>query len=240
MSDEDDEEDNKEHPKHLSWKLRAILVFVLIWQFRFTIPDVAVLVVLLFIFRLFKLMNINLGEGLSAGKLPKTLQSVYKLLGIDNNNFTEYIVCPKCNAVLDYDKGYEMESGKKTPRRCPRVHYPNHPHLSGQEPCGAYLMRVAKTRSGKVTVKPYKVYPYQSLKQAITNLLNREGVLDHFDQCSKRSQLPSEGLLCDIYDGQVWKHFQTVDETRLLGSCFNIGFTLNTDWFQPFSRTRKI
>ena len=100
----------------------------MIWQFRFTIPDVAVLVILLFIFRLFELMHVSLGEGLSASNFPKTLQAVYKLLDIDNNAFTEYIVCPKCNAVFDYDNGYMMESGKKTPRRCPRVHYPNYPH----------------------------------------------------------------------------------------------------------------
>jgi len=204
-------------------------VFIMLWQFKFTIPDIAVLVILVFLFKLFDL----------GAKLPKTLHGIYKLLGINNNAFTEYIVCPKCNAVVDYDAGYTIENGRKIPKRCTMVQYPNHPQSSSRQPCGAYLMRTAKSRTGKFTVRPYKVYAYQPLKQAITNLLNREGMLDYFDECDRRKESVSEGLLCDIYDGQVWKHFQTSDGSNLLGSRYNIAFTLNTDWFQPFSKTRK-
>ena len=211
----------------------------MIWQFKFTIPDVAVLVILLFIFKLFDLLSGSSGDGLSASELPKTLQGVYKLQGINNIAFTQYTVCPKCNAVFDYDAGYTIESGKKIPKRCPMVQYPNHPQSSSREPCGAYLMRAAKTRTEKFTVKPHKVYAYQSLKQAISNLLNREGILDYFDECYKINDSLSEGVLCDIYDGRVWKDFQATDKSNLLGSRFNIAFTINTDWFQPFSKTRK-
>lgn len=141
--------------------------------------------------------------------------------------------------MVDYDAGYTIENGRKIPKRCTMVQYPNHPQSSSRQPCGAYLMRTAKSRTGKFTVRPYKVYAYQPLKQAITNLLNREGMLDYFDECDRRKESVSEGLLCDIYDGQVWKHFQTSDGSNLLGSRYNIAFTLNTDWFQPFSKTRK-
>jgi len=185
------------------------------------------------------LMSVNLGDGRSAGEFPKSLQAVYKLVGVDNNAFTQYIVCPKCNSVFEYDAGYTLEGSKKIPRKCPRIHYPDHPHLSGRLPCGAYLMRSAKTRTGKATVKPCKVYAYQPLNQAVTDLLNREGILDQFYQSSSRNEPLPEGLLCDIYDGEVWKHFQTENGSNLLRSRFNIAFTLNTDWFQPFSKTRK-
>jgi len=213
----------------------------MIWQFKFTIPDVAVLVILLFIFKIMDLLSVRLGDGFSARELPKTLQAVYKLVGIDNDGFTQYIVCPKCNAVVEYDDGYKIEGGKKIPSRCPKIHYPDHPHSSCRLPCGAYLMRSAKTRTGKTTVKPYKIYAYQPLKQAVTNLLNREGILDQFYQRGNRNEPLPEGLLCDIYDGLIWQHFQESSESNnLLASRYNIAFTLNTDWFQPFSKTRKI
>ena len=184
-------------------------------------------------------MHISLGEGPSASKSPKTLQAVYRLLGVDNNAFTEYIVCPKCNAVFDYDNGFTIENGKRTPRRCPRIHYPNHPHSTCRIPCGAYLMRGAKSRTGK-ELSHTKFMSINHLKQAVRNLLNRDGILDQFEQCRKvYDESRPEGLLCDIYDGQVWKYFETEEGTHLLGSSFNVAFTLNTDWFQPFSRTRK-
>ena len=67
-------------------------------------------------------MSVNFGDGLSARELPKTLQAAYKLVGINNDAFAQYIVCPKCNAIFEYDAGYTMEGGKKVPRRCPKIH----------------------------------------------------------------------------------------------------------------------
>ena len=72
-------------------------------------------------------------------------------------------------------------------------------------------MRAATSRTENFTVKPYKVYTYQPLKQAISNLLSRDGMLHYFDECHKRKESSSEGLLCDIYDGQAWRDFQTAD-----------------------------
>jgi len=153
-------------------------------------------------------------------------------VGINNDAFAQYIVCPKCNAIVEYDAGYTMEGGKKVPRRCPKIHYPDHPHSSCRLPCGAYLMRLTKTRTGKTTVKPHKIYAYQPLKQAVTNLLNRERILDQFYQSNSRKESFPEGLLCDIYDGLIWKHFEEASGlNNLLASRFNIAFTLNTDWF---------
>lgn len=172
-------------------------------------------------------------------EFPKTLKATSKLVGIDPNTFVEYIVCPKCNSVFDYKFGYTVHNNEKFPVKCPNIEYPNHPHASKRKPCGTYLMKIAKTRTGTTTLRPHKVYAYQPLKTALTNLVNRTGFLDVCEQWRSRCETIPNGLLCDIFDGQVWKEFQTIDGSEFLKAPFNFAFTLNTDWFQPYSHTRK-
>ena len=44
-------------------------------------------------------------------------------------------------------------------------------------------------------------------------------------------------MLCDIYDGQVWKDFQYVNEEPFLAVPHNLALMLNIDWFRPFKHT---
>ena len=43
-----------------------------------------------------------------------------------------------------------------------------------------------------------------------------------------------EGILCDIYDGKIWKQFADSDETLFFSKPYHIGLMLNCDWFQPY------
>jgi len=111
--------------------------------------------------------------------------------------------------------------------------------MSRHKPCGTPLMKIAKIRTGNTTVKPHKIFAYQLLETAVTNLINRKGFTDLCEQWRTRSESIPDGLLCDIYDSQIWQDFQTVNGSKLLESRFNICFTLNVDWFQPFTHTCK-
>ena len=46
-----------------------------------------------------------------------------------------------------------------------------------------------------------------------------------------------EGLLADVYDGDIWKRFQYVDGQPFLAKPRNYAFMLNVDWFQPFKQS---
>ena len=50
----------------------------------------------------------------------------------------------------------------------------------------------------------------------------------------ERERIPPN-LLCDVYDGQVWRDF--VDR-KFLSEPHNLGLLLNIDWFQPFTYTQ--
>ena len=44
-------------------------------------------------------------------------------------------------------------------------------------------------------------------------------------------------IMCDVFDGRVWRDFQLYDGKPFLASPRNYAFMLNVDWMQPFERT---
>ena len=66
------------------------------------------------------------------------------------------------------------------------------------------LLKAVELSSGKKMLRPYKVYRYHGLKNALQWLHLLPGFMD---LCNKwRSDMCSEeGVMKDIYDGQIWK-----------------------------------
>lgn len=59
-----------------------------------------------------------------------------------------------------------------------------------------------------------------------------------FSQGSLRNELWRQrarysNVYCDIYDGQTWKQFETVNSRASLQLPNNLGLILNWDWFKP-------
>lgn len=212
------------------------------WQFSHGVSDAGILAMLLFMYNLFRMLSTRC-EGsilqLITKWFPKTFKSAFQLLEINAAAFTEFIVCPKCSSVFDYISGYTFEAGNKVPKQCPYIKTPNHPHISQWRPCGTYLMKNGKTRNENIILRPFKIYAYQSLKTAMKNLVNRPGFLDQCQQWRARCNTVPENLLGDIYDARVWREHVDLDGINFLQSHYNFCFTINVDWFQPFTRTRK-
>ena len=53
-----------------------------------------------------------------------------------------------------------------------------------------------------------------------------------------RKREVAEGLLADVYDGNLWTEFQTVNGTTFLEKPRNHGFMLNFDFFQPMKHRK--
>lgn len=56
----------------------------------------------------------------------------------------------------------------------------------------------------------------------------------------KQHRHNSDGILVDVYDGKLWKEFQTNPlnpSESLLSNSNNISLLLNVDWFKPFKRS---
>lgn len=241
-SDEPDDDDHSSTntKSNIPWQLKAILIFILAWQFSFGVSSAAFVSLLLFLQKLFKLLGTYYNGGilqeLSLG-FPKTRNAALQTLGIGLNTFEQYIVCPCCNAIYDY----ELEDGNdEASRKCYHVEFPYHPYASMREPCGSLLMKTFRANTSFIRVKPFKVFAYQSLKKAMTNLLNTNGFLENCEHWRNRKEMVPSGCFSDIYDGNIWHEFQVVDGVKFLETNYNFCFTLNLDWFQPYTHTRKL
>ena len=229
----------------ITWELCTILIFIVMWQFCFGISDAGVTALFLFLSKFFHLILLKYnGEGFLhqfCNSFPKTIKRAFSLLVIGNDTFTKFIVCPLynlCDSVFEFNFGYTMERGVKVPKHCPHVKMPNHPMASQRQPCGALLMKTLRGSNGNY-VQPFKMFPYQSVKDGLIKLLSRKGFLECCEHWQKRSQTIPTGTLCDVFEGRIWQDFMTVDGVDFLKLRYSLCFTLNVDWFQSFVHTRK-
>ena len=154
------------------------------------------------------------------------------MLSTSGDTFEKYVVCPKCHSVYHYNDCINKQRyGASTSKLCRHVAYPNHPQQSRRTSCDTVLLKSIKTKQG-VSLQPYKVYPYHSLKASISRLVSRPGFLEDCEKWRNRSTQVPSSFLGDIYDGCVWGEFNSV----FLGAPYCYLLTLNVDWFQPFER----
>ena len=116
------------------------------------------------------------------------------------------------------------------------LEFPNHPQLHHRRQCGDALMKKVKSSQGKVSLYPRLIYCYCSLVESLRDMI---GKTDFITKCEKwRERVTLEGMYQDVYDGQVWRDFMTIDGVPFLASPFNFALQLNVDWFQPFKHTQ--
>lgn len=231
--DESEEEEDNSHPV-VSAPLKYLLSFIVIWQFAYTISNAALSNLLRFL----KFFVVYIGRVFQCkpildigGGIPLTLKSVHKLVSLEVGDITNYVVCPSCDSIYEYNDCFTVKAnGEKVSEHCKHVHYPDHPHASRRNPCGALLLKKIRTKAGYV-LRPIKVYPYKSVKDSIQHLVKRQGFLA---DCEKwRNRVVPDGFVCDIYDGLIWKQFSV---NNFLSSPYCFLLTMNVDWFEPFER----
>ena len=217
--------------------LQYLLSFILLWQFAYKISNSAISSLLRFLRQFIS----YLGNAFQCGSLiemgdavPLTLCSVYRLLSLQKDDFCSYVVCSTCDSIYGYSDCFELDAiGQKKSKKCCHVAFPNHPHASHRSPCGTILLNKVRTKKGYV-LSPVKVYPFKPLKNSIQQLINRKGFLDSCEMWRKRS-VPDQ-YICDIYEGAVWKQFNSNEGYDFLTSPYCYLLSLNVDWFEPFER----
>ena len=105
----------------LPWQLQVILVFILMWQSSFGTSSAGIIALFVFMRKLFQLLASNCKDnGLItefSNLLPKTRDAALKLIGINTNNFTQYVICPSCDAAFDYDSRYSKVGNDEIPKQ---------------------------------------------------------------------------------------------------------------------------
>ena len=103
-------------------------------------------------------------------QFPPTLYKFHKLLGSGQEEaFVQYVVCPICSMVYDYDKCFEKNGTITVPPKCKY-------RFSGrQSPCNGMLLRCAELCSKKQVLYPNRVFCYMPLNFNLKKLLSRPG-----------------------------------------------------------------
>ena len=103
--------------------------------------------------------------------------------------------------------------------------------------CNTPLLKTVHTKHRKI-LKPIKVFPYQSLENAMTRLLSSKDFITQCEQWRERAACIPDGILGDVYDGKVWQEFCSEDKGHFYLhhslTCYVLtltGFNHFQDWF---------
>ena len=224
-------EEDEQESNELSPVLKATIVFLLLWQFTFWVPVTGMCVLLLFIHHFLQKIPMSLE---AFRNFPKSLPDARRvIIGGSAVHFLEYVVCPKCNALYDFgDCVQPLLNTLFESKSCQHVMYPGHSQVSKRPPCGSILLQKVKI-GNSVRLKPFKIYPHNSLKSDVEKLAMRPEFLEKCEHWRCRPTNP--GTLSDIFDGKIWNEFQVVNGKPFLSERNSWAVTMNIDWFQPFT-----
>ena len=130
---------------------------------------------------------------------PKWVNLLRKQLGINQDKFVKYVVCPKCHSLYLFDDCYETLRGKRIAKKCSYVQHPNHRQHFCRTKCNEPLLKVC-LKSGETKLYPFKVYCDNSVSDSLRHFL--EGP-EFAAKCELwRGQDIPDGYLADIFDGK--------------------------------------
>lgn len=151
-----------------------------------------------------------------ARMIPRSYDSYRKILDIEDMDFVQYAVCPKCHSIYPKDDVVSRRISKCTFRK-----WPDHPQIRRRRPCNAQLHR------GQSRI-PKRVYCFRSISTYLKHFVNQS---DFITRCNAwRQRTLRENYIADIYDGTLWK--SEVD--GYLSSPHNLYAMVNVDWFNPY------
>ncbi len=208
--------------------------FLLNFKAKYYISEAAIDVLFKFLSALFTVLGAfsSLLEKV-AKDFPKSIHTARKSLGL-KYNFTKYVVCRSCWKLYSFDEAVQKCGSLTASKECNFVRYPNHPQESRRKPCKTVLLKSIELASGRKLLYPHKIFCYKSIKETLQELLLRPGFHEECDHWRCRS---SSNKLKDIYDGEVWKKFQSLNGSPFLAAPYTYALVLNIDWFQPYTHT---
>ena len=168
---------------------------------------------------------------------PGSLYYFRKEIGLVNDAFMKYVVCPKCHALYKFDDCYHTVGLTRVTNKCSFVKFPNHRQQWRRRSCGAQLLKEVTLKCGSKKLYPHKVYCCTSIIESLRVLVKRLDFTAHCELWRQREVRSVAQVVCDVFDGRIWRDFQNFNDVPFLASPQNYAFMLNVDWMQPFKHT---
>ncbi|CAB4385968.1 unnamed protein product [Rhizophagus irregularis] len=192
---------NYDFPNNINENLQNIddwiIVFVLRYQTRFRLADTAIDTLIKFIKHI--LTNFNYDR---FKDFPTSLYTARKKLRL-KHQFVKFSVCPLCHKLHNINdvKQHTIQQHKAI-KKCGHVQFPNHRSL---RQCNAPLSEQKELDDGKVVNAPLLIYPMPSIKEQLLQMYQRPNFEKNLKLWADRSV--NDRVLCDVYDGEIWKNF---------------------------------
>ncbi|PKK58522.1 hypothetical protein RhiirC2_775896, partial [Rhizophagus irregularis] len=212
-----------------------ILLWIFKYQSRFQLSDSAIDALIKF----FKLVLSDVDKN-RFDNFPSSAYMAKKLMGFVKKSKV-YVICPECNKLFNPTEVISTSSADSS-TKCNHVEFPNHPMRSQRKSCNTDLLKKVPISKGYIW-RPIMIYPLPCLKTQLVALYQRAGFEELLRKWTNRGV--NQGLMFDIYDGDIWKTFPSQHDIPDPSPFFtpesadsHLGIMLNLDWFQLFdSRT---
>ncbi|GET53855.1 uncharacterized protein LOC114543330 [Rhizophagus irregularis DAOM 181602=DAOM 197198] len=205
-----------------------IILWVFKFQQRFRLPDIALEVLIKFLYIVLTRLDKSQFKN-----FPASLYLAKKMLNIFQPKM-QLAVCNNCHKLYNVRNIVEYkEEGKAAIANCLHEEFPDNPVPSRRNKCNNPLS-ILKKRKGEIIAVPRMIYPKPSIRQQLSMLYQRPG----FEDMLELSGIQRGGVntYSDIYDGKVWKTFPFNGDTfftpetattHLALSLILIGFNLS-------------
>ena len=197
----------QKEPESDCTELRALLLFLLLWQAMFKVAGRAIVLLSkflkLFLSGISKMMQAEVLINF-AKIIPETLYMIRKNLGLQKDSFIKNAVCLKCKTLYNFDECVcQRPNGEVVSAKCSHVSYPRHPHQARRRPCGSVLMKVMRSRAGKTFLYPRQVYCFKKVTDSLQDLINKPNFMENCEKWRNCSTQLSNNVLGDCFEGRV-------------------------------------
>jgi hypothetical protein len=218
--------------------LQWLLYFLLIWQGICHISDYGLAWLLKFLFQFFRALNIHVSNSVIEELIavfPTSLYMLRQFLKIDRDDFTKYVVCPKCYKCYEYGECLVDRNGQYFAKRCSNELYSR----GKSHVCNTQLVKKVTLKDNVTKFYPLYYYCYNSIINTLEKMVKKPGFVE---KCEKWRSNGTSGnyddVLTDVYHGQLWKDFQKFNGEDFLNYPRNYGLMLNFDYFQPMKHRK--
>ena len=76
-----------------------------------------------------------------------------------------------------------------------------------RKPCGNLLLKQVTLKDGNIRLYPHKIFCYRSIVTTLTEYVKRQGFTAHCEVWRNREIRSTHQIMCDVFEGRVWKDF---------------------------------
>ena len=156
----------------VTFLLQWLLYFLLIWQSVCHVSDNGLAWLLKFLFQFFRALNIHVSDSIFEELIavfPTSLYMLRQFLKIDRDDFTKYVVCPKCYKCYEYGECLVHRNGQYFAKRCSNKLYSREKSYI----CNSQLVKKVTLKNNVTKFYPLHYYCYNSIINTLEKMVKK-------------------------------------------------------------------